>query len=230
MLADPSTYAIEDFIPFTAEVYLRLVERQNTTMWPAHFVALAAGLAAMACAWRGWGRGRPLAVLLAASWGWVAWSFHVRVFSELTWAANVFAGAFALQAVLTLAAAWLGGFNNEPHRKPGAVRILGVALAAAGLVGFPLLALRNEHGWAAAETFAMTPDPTVVVTLALLLLAARPLAYLALLPIPLLWCAIASVIEWTLDTPFAWIMPAVASVLAITVIAEAWVAWRTKRQ
>lgn len=230
MLTDPSTYAIEDFIPFTAEVYRRLVERQNAAMWPGHVVTLAAGVAAMVFAWRGWGR--ALAVLLAAAWGWVAWSFHVRLFSELTWAANYFAGGFALQALLMLAAAWLGGCRVRRSRKAPAIRILGIVLAAAGLIVFPLLALLTEHGWVAAETFAMTPDPTIAVTLALLLIIARPFWYLALLPVPLLWCAISGGIEWTLGTPFAWAMPAVAAVAAAIVAVEmlhAWHAWRIRK-
>lgn len=228
LFADLSTYAIEDFIPFTAEVYRRLVERQNATMWPGHVFTIATGVVAIVFAWRCWGR--AMAVLLAAAWGWVAWSFHVRLFSELTWTANYFAGAFALQALLMLAAAWFGAFDGQRFRKPMVVRILGIAIAAAGLIVFPLLAWLTEHGWVASETFAMTPDPTVAVTLGLLLAStARRVWYFALLPLPLVWCAVAGGIEVTLGVPLAWMMPAVASAAAACALAELLHRWCGRR-
>lgn len=40
------TYRLEDFIPFTPEVYWRLLERINEAFWPLHVLAVAIGLAA----------------------------------------------------------------------------------------------------------------------------------------------------------------------------------------
>lgn len=47
------TYRLEDFIPFTPEVYWRLLERINEAFWPLHVLAVAIGLAALLLALRG---------------------------------------------------------------------------------------------------------------------------------------------------------------------------------
>ena len=65
-MSDWQSYRLEDFIPFSPEVYFRLVERINEAWWPLQFLALGLGLAALAAAWRG--RVRVALVLLAPAW------------------------------------------------------------------------------------------------------------------------------------------------------------------
>lgn len=43
-MGDPTSYAIEDLIPFTLEVYQRLVVRQNHETWPAVAVGTIGGI------------------------------------------------------------------------------------------------------------------------------------------------------------------------------------------
>ena len=63
----------------------------------------------------------------------------------------------------------------------------------------------------AVEVFGIAPDPTVVATLGVLLVARGRNAWL-LLPIPLLWCAISGATLWAMDEPDAFVLPAVALV------------------
>jgi hypothetical protein len=59
----------------------------------------------------------------------------------------------------------------------------------------------------------VTPDPTVIATLGVLVAAERP--RWLLLVLPLIWCGISGGTLWTMGSPDAPIMPAVA-VIALT--------------
>ena len=41
MIASLTSYSLQDFIPFTAEVYLRMLERMNENDWPLHVLMYA---------------------------------------------------------------------------------------------------------------------------------------------------------------------------------------------
>ena len=221
MTADPTSYAIGDLIPFTAEVYLRLVERQNEALWPLQLPALFLGAAAVVLCWRH--RRRSAGLLLSAAWAAVATTFHLRLFAELTFAADYIGGAFLAQAALLLASSFLGG--ARPGNRNGRVgpETAGYALAALGLIGLPLLAPSRGLGWGASACFGLVPLPTVVVTLGLLPALARRAWLGALLPIPLLWCALAGTIEWALELSLFWLPPA-AALIGLTSAA-----WRAAR-
>ena len=66
------------------------------------------------------------------------------------------------------------------------------------IVGYPLLALLAERPWTTAETFGVAPDPTALVTVAVLALAAGRIRFL-LLAIPLIGCAIGALTLWAMD-------------------------------
>lgn len=205
-------YTIEDVMPFTADVYQRLAERQIETFAPGQYIALLLGVAAVALAARGYFR--SVASVLGVVWAWVAITFHFRLFAELTWVANYLGGAFIAQALLIVAIAWWGGFRvgNDSRRSRVAVST-GFLLAAGGLIAYPLLDLIGQEG-VQSQWFAMSPDPTVVVTLGLLLVACRPLWWLLLMPIPLAWAAVSLAISDSLYLPRDWVLIA-AVVLAV---------------
>ena len=96
---------------------------------------------------------------------------------------------------------------------PASIVHTGLAIAAGGMLAYPLVSLALGRGIAAAEVFGMAPDPTVLATLGILVLAA-PAARVALLPIPLAWCAMTRATLWTMDSPEWWLLP-VAAVLSI---------------
>jgi len=216
MIADPTTYSVADFIPFTAEVYQRLVVRQNEAVWPAQILTLLSGLAALVGAQRGWGR--TLAGILVGVWAWVAVSYHLWLFTELSWFANYLAGGFLVQAGLIAVAAALGGFKAEAWGTRQAPVVLGLVLAAIGVGFMPVVAPLSGRGWAAAACFGAVPNPTVIASMGLLLVASRPGWLWLLLPIPLAWCAIEAAITFNLDLPRPWLMPTAAGVALIGMI------------
>jgi membrane protein implicated in regulation of membrane protease activity len=68
------------------------------------------------------------------------------------------------------------------------------------------------------EVFGVTPDPTVVGTLGILLLATGRVR-LELIALPAIWCAISGASLAAMDAPASWIVPAAA---ALVVTLAAW--------
>ena len=223
MIADPTTYSIDDFIPFTAEVYLRLIERQNAAFWPLHVVGLLLGAGTIILAWRG--NARSLAIVLCLAWLSVAVTFHFRLLTELTYVAGYIGSAFIVQALFILGCALLGGINNHEQDKSLVPGIIGYVLAGIGLIVFPLIDLVLGRGMIGAECFAIAPNPTVLTTLGVLLIAARPICLWLLLPIPVLWCALSGTIDWALDLSMFWLLPISAS---LSIVAAIWTAVRSR--
>ena len=65
------------------------------------------------------------------------------------------------------------------------------------------------------EIFGVAPDPTVIATMGILLLARR--VSWELLVIPLFWCALSGAVLWTMGSPDALVMPVAA--LAVLLLA-----------
>jgi hypothetical protein len=207
------TYTLSDFLLFSPRTYYRLFELHNAAWWPVHVVAVAGGVAIIVLARRGGpAAGRAVAAMLALAWAWVAWAFLWQRYSTINWAAPWLAAAFLVQTVL------FGPFAMRSRglalaSAPASLVHTGLAVAACGVLAYPLASIALGRGIAAAEVFGMAPDPTVFATLGILVLAA-PAARLALLPIPLAWCAMTGATLWTMGSPEWWLLPA-AAVLSI---------------
>jgi hypothetical protein len=236
------SYRPGDLLMFAPRTYWRLFELYNEALWPGQLLALAAGLLLVALMLspkvspkvslkapgaHGLRDGRSAArfacALLAAAWLWVAWAFHLQRYATINWAAQGFALAFAVQALLLgLAAAGAG-----LRRPQGAAPSLWRQWAGVGLVllalGHPLLGALLGRPWTQAEVFGLAPDPTALGTLGVLLwLAARGSAAWWLWPIPLLWCLASGATLWTMQAPAAALLPALA-------LLAAGLAWRGTR-
>lgn len=192
------TYRPSDFLMFSPRVYARLIDTVNTEAWPLQFIGALAALALLVLLVRRDDGGPRLALrVLAFAWGSVALVFHARHFSTINTAAPLFAWAFGVQALVFLAVtAWvrgLGWAEGEGWRRPAAL-----LLAAAALL-YPLAAPLLGRPWGQAQTFGLLPDPTVLATLAVLLRLRLPrfIAPLAWV-LPLLWCGVAVLLQWTL--------------------------------
>ena len=159
------TYSLSDFLMFSSRSYFRLIESYNAAIWPAHLLALVAGVIVIgAIARPRHSLQRSAALVLAAAWGWVAWAYHVERYAEINTAAPYFAAAFAVQALLLCWLAYRPG-NAAPAPQPLAFGLSGLAILA-----YPLLALARDGGtWRQAEVFGIVPDPTVVATMGVLL-------------------------------------------------------------
>jgi hypothetical protein len=211
------TYRPADFLMFAPRTYWRLFELHNAAIWPAQLLAMGAGLAVCAGAWRRWRHAlRAGAAALAVGCAFVAWAFLWQRYAAINWAASGFAVGFGvIAASLAMAAArtdW--GVTTSRLR-----RSVGAALAGSALIAYPLLAPAAGRPWAQAEVAGLAPDPTTVATLGLLLWAApRHAATRGLLRVAwtgtLAWCAISAATLWTMGSPQAWV-PAAAAVLAM---------------
>lgn len=212
-----STYTLADLLMFSPRTYYRLFELYNTGIWPGHLISAVASLAILACTLRpGTAGARITAGLLAACWLWVAWAFLLTRYAPVNWAANYFALAFAIEALLLL---WVGTVHGRLRfpaaRNPIARAALGIF--AFGLFAYPLLAPASGRPWRQLEMFGLAPDPTAVATLGLLAFASR--TPVLLLPVPLLWCAVSGATLFTMHAPDAWVAPAAA---LLTLLLTAW--------
>lgn len=199
------TYRPSDLLMFSPETYYRLFALHNDAVWPAQIVAFAIGLVILAMlVWRPSWAGRAVAMLLAASWAFVAWSYFAR-YATINIAAPYFAWAFYIQAALLLIVGTLVG--KLTFEQPDSwTKRLGLGLFAFALLGQPLIAPLAGRSWTEAELFGITPDPTVLATLGLLLAATR--IRWELLLIPLLWCAMSGVTLCTMGAGDALLLPA----------------------
>lgn len=194
--------------PFDAEVLASSTAQYNAAVWPGQPIALALALAALwlAVTPRRWSA-RVAGAVLAAGWLWCGLVFFLRHWAQLDFMAPVYAAAFLLQAALLLVL--LAGRRRVFRAPSAAVGIAGLALAVLALFGLPLISGLGEAGFAAARIVGLAPGPTVLFTLALLLLLEGRPPWL-LLPIPLLWCAVAAVTGWTLGVAESLAVPILA--------------------
>ncbi len=211
------SYRLQDFIPFTSDVYFRLLEGMGEAFWPLHILTLALGLAALL-----WALGRCprlCCLLLASLWVFVGVAFFLERYSDLNWAAHYMGSAFFTQAAFLALIPLIGGSTDGSRHGKKAPVALGAATALFGLIGYPLIAPLSGGSWFQAELFGIHPDPTAIVTLGIVLIAFRGLAMWVLAIIPLLWILISSLTLYVLDAPRA--VPLIA-VLAIGVVGLFW--------
>jgi hypothetical protein len=215
------TYTLSDFLMFSPRTYYRLFELYNLAVWPAQILALALGAAILLLWWRGtpWA-GRAAAAILAAAWLWVAWAYLLTRYDDINWAAGYYAVGFAAQALLLTWAGIVRGRMTLRRDTDVACRA-GLGLFLFALIVYPLIAPLLGRPWSQAEVFAIAPDPTVVATLGVLLAAER--RHWTLLVIPLLWCVVSGATLWTMGSPEAPILPALAALTLVIAV------WRTAR-
>jgi hypothetical protein len=204
------TYSLSDFLLFSPRTYYRLFELYNAAIWPAQIVALALGVVVFALLirpmrWRGW----CVAAILAVGWLWVGSVYQLQHYATINWAAQYFAYAFVIEALLL---SWTGGIRDRLRfrRLSDPAGASGFGLAAFAVVVYPLIGPLLGRPWTQAEMFGVAPDPTVLGTLGVLVAAERP--HWIPLILPLLWCAVSGATLWTMGSPDAPIMPAAAMV------------------
>ena len=194
-------------LAFTPEVYLSLFEQYNAAIWPAQIFAYVLGLLAIILTLRPRrGADRLIAAILAGFWIWIGVAYHLMFFSTINFAAPVFGLLFVVQGLLF---AWTGvvrGRLDFRFRRdlPGWI---GLGFALFAMMVYPLLNLLAGHVWPQAPIFGVTPGPTTIFTIGLLLLAARRVP-LSLMAIPVLWSVIGGATAWLLEIPEDIALPA----------------------
>lgn len=200
-MSDWQSYNLENFIPFSPEIYWRLIERINEAFWPLHILTVALGVAALALALRG--QTRVALALLAPAWLSSGVIFHFNYYAELNWAAHWFGWGFIAQAVLLTAIVAFSrnrqGFGQSRQMSTW----IGTAIAVGALLAYPLIA---------AETYGLHPDPTALATLGIVLLSLRGVIGGLAMMIPFLWCVISTLTLIPLEAAWAVLPLAVAVV------------------
>lgn len=192
-----TSYAARDFIPFTQEAYVRLIERVNDAFWPWQ---LAATVIALATLWGLWQQRLRLATaLLSLTWVAVGFGFFNQYYANLNWAGSYFAWACYLQAMLLILCCPPGTGGRPPGRRPHHPANLSYGPPAIGLllclsallwpliwafIGWllellPGAAATSEPGghssavinWQRGEWLGLFPDSTAVFTLGFLVIA-----------------------------------------------------------
>lgn len=226
------TYRLSDFLMFSPRTYRRLFELVNADVWPAQWLALAAGVVMASALWRRHRHAATLAYgVLALAWALVGWAFHWRRFEPVNWAAAGFGVVFGVQALVFAAASVRAWRAPQPPRQDGSARFAGLSLLCGSLL-WPLIAAALGRPWVQAPVFGVAPDPTVLATLGVLLLLSLPpgsnrrhrvLWAAALWTAPLGWCGVGGAMSWTLDEPDAALLP-------VTAVVALWLRRRSRRQ
>jgi hypothetical protein len=216
------TYSLSDFLLFSPRTYYRLFELYNSAIWPLQIVALALGVAILGLLLRDvllrdvvW-RGRAIAAMLAVCWLWIAWAYFLKRYQTINWAADYFAVGFAVEALLLI---WVGIVRDRLRFLPSRdfIALAGLCIFLFALFIQPLIGPLAGRPWLQVELFGVAPDPTVVATLGVVVAAQR--THWELLVIPLLWCAISGATLWTMQSPDALVVAAVA---ALTFVLAGW--------
>lgn len=207
-------------LPFDADVLIATLATYHRAFAPGLWLAPAIALAAFVLAAAGTASGRrAVLLLLAACWLWNAAAWHFGTFAQLNFAAPAYGLLFALQAALLGWQAARGGlsFGARADWTSG----LGVLLAVAALLAWPLIDRLQGWPWSALRLPGIDPCPTTLLTLGVLMLSRPP--SITLMIVPVLWAIIAGAMGWVLAV---WPDP-LLPVFAVIVLASA--VW-TKRQ
>lgn len=198
-MTDWTSYRLQDFVPFTEQVYFRLMERMGETFWPLHLLMLALGGGALVLALTA--RPRPALVLMTPVWIFVAVAFFLQRYAQLNWAGQYVGYAFMGQAALFLLISVSGwGLNDRQVGLRGTV-VVRVLLGISGLVGVPLATLPADGSWYQAQTFGIHPDPTALVSLGMVMLGLRGTARWLASIVPVLWLVISGLTLLALHSP-----------------------------
>ena len=215
------TYRPSDFLMFSPRTWWRLFELHNAALWPLQPLLLMVSAVLLVSVQR---TTVPSAVpsavlraalaLLALAWAGLAWFFLWQRFAPIHWPAPGYAIAFAVQAAALLV---LAGRADLGVVADGRRRRAGLALGWVAL-GYPLVAPLFGRPWAQAEVIALAPDPTVVATLAVLLLAESRAGFTAALAATLragasAWLLLSAATLFTMASPQG-ALPLAAAMLA----------------
>ncbi len=148
--------------------------------------------------------GRIVVGVLALVWLWVGLVFHGLYFTDLNFAAPIYAGLFVLQGLLLF---WHSGSHGRlvfAYRRD-VVGWIGGFLLLYALIGYPLLDYLDGYT-SGMRLVGLSAGPTALLTVALLLHTVKP-APLHLFVIPALWAFIAGFSGWVLGLWADLIMP-----------------------
>jgi hypothetical protein len=207
------TYQLEDFLLFSPRVYWRMFELHNAAVWPLQIAALVLGAAILLWTVRPkpWSD-RVIWVAVGAAWIFVGWAFLWSRYATINWAAAYAIPVFAAEGLLL---AWFGGWRGgiQGSSRSAIARVAGLCIFIYALAIHPIVATLAGRPFAAAEIFAIAPDPTAIATLGLLLTRSGG-AVTCLMAVPLGWCMVSWATLRAMEASEAWV-PLTAAGLTI---------------
>jgi hypothetical protein len=207
-------------LPYDVAVYVAAMARWNAAWFPAAIVGVALALVAVALvalvarppACRERLAGRLIGLVLAAFALWIGSVHQLGLMATFDFMAPIYGWAWIAHGiVVALVATALGRVRFVLE---DGLDALGLVIALAGLVGWPLALVAAGYDWRAVPLVGTAPDPTAIFT-AGLLLTARGGARWLLLPLPVAWAAVAALSGHLLSFPFDY---AVTGAVLVTVV------------
>ena len=196
-------------LPFTKDVFFRLLAHYNAAIWPAQIVAVALGIVVVILIFKPRrGSDRFVAAVLASAWVWVGAVYYMTYLATINWAAWASGVLFVGQGGLI---AWTGTLRGRIAFRagPDSTSRIGLSLVAFALLAYPLAGSLTDLGWSRAPVAGIASGPTTLLTLGLLLLADGRVP-IRLLLIPVLWSLVAGAAAWLLRLPHDLILPVAA--------------------
>jgi hypothetical protein len=173
-------------LPFTRDQFFEVFSDYNETLWPfvlLLWISTVVALVALV-------RHRPFAqtsikALLIIHWMWSAIAYHAAFFSRINPAAWLFSALFLVQAAML--------WRHSARMQFGFLQgwSVGKAFSAMFVVYaliYPALVWLDGHVFPRGPAFAV-PCPTTILTIGLLMGAARPLPQVTAI-IPIIWSVI----------------------------------------
>jgi len=184
-------------LPFTKDQFFEVFARYNTQVWPAQWLLLAVGLAAVGVLFtKASSRERVASAAIGLLWIWMGAIYHLGYFTIINPAAYVFGVLSIAEGLLFV---WSAGADKLHLSWMGPSRWVGGALATYSLAIYPLLNVVLGHEFPAVPTFGL-PCPTTILTLGLLWwLRGQFTRVLAVIPI--LWSGIGGSAAFSLGVP-----------------------------
>ena len=197
-------------LSFTADVFVANLAHYNQAIWPAQIVATLLGFAVIALTFKPRATsGRIIGVVLATAWLWTGALYHGDHFARINFVAPLFGLLFVVQGLLIGWTCAIRGrlefrFRADPYGW------IGLAILVLGLAIYPVIGWTAGHTLPSLQTFGVTPLPTTIFTIGLLLMTVDR-SPLRLLVIPLLWSVIDGVMAWQLAGPENLLLPLVGA-------------------
>ena len=203
-MSDWDSYSLQDFIPFTAEVYFRQLARMGESFWPLQWLALAAGLAALVLAVRG--RPRIALLIIAPWWAFIGLAYFMQRYAQLNWAGTYIGWLFVGESLLLSAAAITGAgcahrAAARTWKKP--IILIALAMVLGGMIGLPVAACIASGEWHGAAVFGLTPDSTAVVSLGVLMIALKGAVKWGAALLPVMWLTVSGLTLQVLQVSWA---------------------------
>jgi hypothetical protein len=186
-------------LPFTRDQFFEVFARYNEGVMPLQLALFLLALSAFgAMVIRRRGSDRVVSAILAGLWAWMGIVYHFNYFAPVNPAAPVFAAMFLAAAALFAWAGVVRGrlvFDDDSRAR----RIVGHALIAYALVGYPIVSLLLGRQYPDVPTFGV-PCPTTIFTMGMLAFLSRPFPRYVLV-VPIAWAFIGGQAAFLLGVP-----------------------------